>query len=119
MESPPRSIINEPEIFVYIKNFGTQPGDLGVVAEQNGQVIGAAWTRIALAFGHIDSETPELAISVLPRLRGILKIFLMKVNWLESQLLQNLQQFKIKETDRLEELWSIIILMLLSPLATV
>jgi len=39
---PPRSIIDEPEIFVYIKGFGTQAGGLGVIAEQNRQVIGAA-----------------------------------------------------------------------------
>ena len=67
---PSRSIINEPEIFVYIKDFGTQPGDLGVVAEQNGQIIGAAWTRIISAYGHIDEETPELAISLFPEFRG-------------------------------------------------
>jgi len=67
---PPRSIINEPEIFVYIKNFGTHPGDLGVAAEQNGQIIGVAWTRIIPAYGHIDAETPELAISLLPEFRG-------------------------------------------------
>jgi len=41
-----------------------------VVAELNGQVIGAAWTRIIHAYGHIDSETPELAISILPEFRG-------------------------------------------------
>lgn len=70
VEPPPRSIINEPEIFIYIKGFGAQPGDLGVVAEQNGQIIGAAWTRIIPAYGHIDSETPELAISILPEFRG-------------------------------------------------
>ena len=69
-EWPPRSIINDPEIFVYIKDFGTQPGDLGIVAEQNGQIIGAAWTRIIPAYGHIDDETPELAISLLPEFRG-------------------------------------------------
>ena len=69
-EWPSRSIINDPEIFVYIKDFGTQPGDLGVVAEQNGQIIGAAWTRIIPAYGHPDDETPELAISVLPEFRG-------------------------------------------------
>jgi len=67
---PPRSVINIPEIFVYIKDFGTQQGDLGVVAEQNGQIVGAAWTRTIPAYGHIDSETPELAISVLPEFRG-------------------------------------------------
>jgi ribosomal protein S18 acetylase RimI-like enzyme len=67
---PPRNVINEPEIFVNIKDFGMQPGDLGVVAEQNGQVIGAAWTRIISAYGHIDDETPELAVSIFPEFRG-------------------------------------------------
>lgn len=70
MESPPRSIIEEPEIFVYIHDFGLKAGDLGVVAEQNGQIIGAAWTRIISAFGHIDENTPELAISLLPGFRN-------------------------------------------------
>jgi ribosomal protein S18 acetylase RimI-like enzyme len=70
VEAPPRSVINEPEIFVYIKDFGTRPGDLGMVAEQNSQIIGAAWTRIIPAYGHIDNDTPELAISILPEFRG-------------------------------------------------
>lgn len=69
-EIPPRSIINDPQIIVYIKDFGTQKGDLGVVAEQNGQIVGAAWTRIIPAYGHIDKETPELAISIFPEFRG-------------------------------------------------
>ena len=70
MELPARSVINDPTIFIYIKDFGTQAGDLGVVAEQNGQVVGAAWARIIPAFGHINDETPELAISILPEFRG-------------------------------------------------
>ena len=70
MAPPPRNIIYKPEIFAYIKDFGSRPGDLGVVAEQNGQVIGAAWTRIISAYGHIDDVTPELAISVFPGFRG-------------------------------------------------
>jgi ribosomal protein S18 acetylase RimI-like enzyme len=65
----PREIIFEPEIYVYIKNFGGKD-DCGVVAEQDKQIIGAAWTRIIPAYGHIDNETPELAISVLPNFRG-------------------------------------------------
>ena len=69
-EPPARSIINEPEIFIYIEDFGAQAGDLGVVAEQNGQIIGAAWTRIIPAYGHLDEGTPELAISVLPEFRN-------------------------------------------------
>jgi len=69
-ERPPRSIIDDPEIFIYIKDFGMQPGDLGMVAEQNGKVVGAAWTRIIPAYGHIGDEIPELAISVLPEFRA-------------------------------------------------
>jgi ribosomal protein S18 acetylase RimI-like enzyme len=67
---PPRSIINDPEMSLYIKGFGARRGDVGVVAEQNGQVVGAAWTRIIPSHGHVDSETPELAISLLPEFRG-------------------------------------------------
>lgn len=67
---PPRSIINNPDIFIYIDSFGDKPGDLGVVAEVNGQVVGGAWTRIISAYGHIDKNTPELAISILPEFRG-------------------------------------------------
>ena len=65
----PREIIFEPEIFVYVKDFGSKD-DCGVVAEQDGKIIGAAWTRIIPAYGNIDNETPELAISVLPNYRG-------------------------------------------------
>jgi len=71
-EPLPREIIFEPEIHVYIEGFG-RADDCGVVAEHDGEIIGAAWTRIIPAFGHIDDETPELAISVLPgrRDRGV------------------------------------------------
>jgi len=68
-EPVPREIIFEPEIFVYVKDFGGKD-DCGVVAEQDGKIIGAAWTRIIPAYGNIDNETPELAISVLPNYRG-------------------------------------------------
>lgn len=67
---PQREIIKTPSIYIYIKDFGKQSGDLGVIAEQNGQVVGAAWTRIIPAYGHIDNNTPELAISILPEFRG-------------------------------------------------
>ncbi|MCL2841378.1 MAG: GNAT family N-acetyltransferase [Defluviitaleaceae bacterium] len=66
---PERKIIFEPEIFIYIKDFGKEH-DTGVVAEESGKIIGAAWTRIIPAYGNIDDETPELAISVLPEFRG-------------------------------------------------
>lgn len=69
VEPPAREIIFLPEIFLYIDGFGRE-NDLGVVAEEEGKVVGAAWTRIIPAYGHIDDRTPELAISVLPGRRG-------------------------------------------------
>ena len=69
-EMPPREIIFEPEIFIYVDGFGGQPGDHGVIATQEGNIIGAAWTRIIPAYGHLDDDTPELAISVLPEFRS-------------------------------------------------
>ena len=68
-EPLPRKIIFEPEIFVYIKDFGGK-NDCGLIAERDGQIIGAAWTRIIPGYGHLDDKTPELAISVLPIFRG-------------------------------------------------
>jgi ribosomal protein S18 acetylase RimI-like enzyme len=70
VEAPPREIIYNPDVFIYIDGFGSKPGDCGVVAEVGGKVVGAAWERIILAFGHVDDDTPELAISVLPEYRG-------------------------------------------------
>ncbi|MDR1540321.1 MAG: GNAT family N-acetyltransferase [Clostridiales bacterium] len=70
VQAPPRSVVNDPMLNVYIKDFGSQAGDVGVVAEQDRQVVGAAWTRIIPAYGSIDSETPELAVSMLPEFRG-------------------------------------------------
>jgi ribosomal protein S18 acetylase RimI-like enzyme len=66
---PKEETIYKPEIYIYIKDFG-KDGDCAVVAEQGGGVVGAAWTRIISAYGHIDDATPELAISVLPEYRG-------------------------------------------------
>jgi GNAT superfamily N-acetyltransferase len=69
-EPLPRDVINKPEIAVYINNFGDDKSDCGVVAELDGKIVGAAWTRIIPAYGHIDGETPELAMSVLPEHRN-------------------------------------------------
>ena len=68
-EMPKRELIFEPEIFIYIKDFGGKD-DCGVIAEIDGKAVGAAWTRIIPAYGNIDVHTPELAISILPEFRG-------------------------------------------------
>ena len=70
MEPPPRSIIDLPELQVYVTDFGTQPGDHCLVAEVERKVIGTAWCRIMEDYGHIDNDTPSLAISLLPEYRG-------------------------------------------------
>jgi ribosomal protein S18 acetylase RimI-like enzyme len=69
-EYPPRDIIYTPEIYIYIKDFGLD-SDCGVVAEcpDTGKIVSAAWTRIIPAYGHLDENTPELAISALPEYR--------------------------------------------------
>ena len=69
----PRSIIEQPEVAVYIQNFG-QKDDYCLLAELEGQVVGAVWVRILAdeprGFGNLDATTPEFAISVLPKWRG-------------------------------------------------
>ncbi|GHU40541.1 hypothetical protein FACS1894111_01380 [Clostridia bacterium] len=70
----PRDVIEKPEIAIYINGFNSSgkeaiKGDCGVVAVLDGKIVGVAWTRIIPAFGHIDDETPELAISVFPEYR--------------------------------------------------
>ena len=68
---PPRSVVDLPELQVYLTGFGTQPGDHCLVAEAEGTIVGAAWSRIMDDYGHIDSSTPSLAISLLPGYRGL------------------------------------------------
>jgi ribosomal protein S18 acetylase RimI-like enzyme len=65
-----RDIIEKPEIAVYIDGFGSVKSDCGVVVEQDGNIVGAAWARKIHGYGHIDDDTPELAISVLPEYRN-------------------------------------------------
>ena len=69
-EAPPKSIINEPDIQVYVSDFGKQIDDYCLLAEVDGEVVGAAWVRIMNDYGHIDSETPSLAISIYKEYRG-------------------------------------------------
>lgn len=66
----PKSIIEAPELRVYIQDFGSRRGDFCLCAESEGRVIGAAWARLTTGFGRIDDQTPELAVSVLREHRG-------------------------------------------------
>lgn len=69
--APPKSIIKQTELQVYITDFGKKKDDIGLVAEVDTKVIGAAWVRIMNDYGHIDNDTPSLAISVYADYRGL------------------------------------------------
>ena len=70
VEPPPKSIINAPELQVYIKDFGTQEHDKALVTEIDNKIIGAVWVRIMNDYGHIDDKTPSFAISLFKEYRG-------------------------------------------------
>ena len=70
VEPPDRSIIELPELSLYYEAFGSKAADLCIVAEDEGDVVGAVWTRIMADYGHVDDDTPSLAISVLREYRG-------------------------------------------------
>lgn len=70
VEPPPREITKQPELQVYIERFGERDHDRCLVAEVNGTVVGAVWTRIMQDYGHIDDETPSFAISLNKEYRG-------------------------------------------------
>ena len=68
--SPSRDIIEQPELKIYYEDFGSGRADHCIVADDDGKVIGAVWTRIMNDYGHIDDETPSFAISLYKEYRG-------------------------------------------------
>lgn len=65
-----RDILKLPELRVYIENFGYKKDDHCLVLEVQGNIVGAVWTRIMNDYGHIDNQTPSLAISIYKDYRG-------------------------------------------------
>lgn len=68
--APPQSIIKQPELQVYVRDFGKEKDDIGLVVEVGTEVVGAVWVRIMDDYGHIDDVTPSLAISLYKEYRG-------------------------------------------------
>jgi len=68
-----KDVIKSPELSVFIDDFG-KPDDYCLIAETNGKVVGAVWTRILIGevkgFGNIDDKTPEFAISLIKEYRN-------------------------------------------------
>lgn len=70
VQPPPKDIIKQPELQVYVSEFGTRIGDYALIAEVKNQIIGAVWVRIMNDYGHIDNQTPSFAISLYKEYRG-------------------------------------------------
>ncbi|MDE6035747.1 MAG: GNAT family N-acetyltransferase [Ruminococcus sp.] len=68
-EPPPSEIIEKPELQIYTENFGRKD-DYCLVAETDNKIVGAVWVRIMDDYGHIDNNTPSLAISLYKDFRG-------------------------------------------------
>lgn len=67
---PPKSIILQPDLQVYIKNFGKEKDDICFVAEADDKVVGAVWVRDMNDYGHIADGVPSFAISLYKEYRN-------------------------------------------------
>ena len=69
-----RSILKQPEIAQYVKDWG-RTSDSGFVAlDDHDQPIGAIWLRLfsgeVKGFGYVNDQTRELSMALLPEYRG-------------------------------------------------
>lgn len=67
---PPKTIVKNEDLQVYVRDFGLLPDDKCLVAEADTKIVGAVWCRIMNDYGHIDDDTPSLAISLYKEYRN-------------------------------------------------
>ena len=67
---PDAAILDAPDLQVYLRNFGSEAQDRALAGICRGRIVGAVWTRIMNDYGHLDSETPSLAVAVAAGWRG-------------------------------------------------
>ena len=72
-ESALTEVKQNPDLAKYVQAWG-QYGDVGVIAEQKKTALGAAWLRLwstdNRGYGYVADDIPELAIAVIPTMRG-------------------------------------------------
>ncbi len=70
IKKPSKDIINKEELKLYYDNFYSNKDDYCLVSIDDNKIVGAVWTRIMNDYGHIDDNTPSLAISLYEEYRG-------------------------------------------------
>ena len=70
---PDSAVAKRVEVIAHYLAGWQRRGDFGLIAEQDGEAIGAAWARQFAAEGnpfYLNDRTPELAIAVAPSARS-------------------------------------------------
>lgn len=70
VQAPPKSIIQEEALQVYVREFGQKKDDICFVAEADNAIVGAVWVRVMNDYGHIGDGIPSFAISLYKEYRG-------------------------------------------------
>ena len=68
--APPRDILDDESLQVYIRDFGKSTNDYCLVAEADDKIVGAIWSRIMNDYGHIADDIPSIAISLYKEYRN-------------------------------------------------
>jgi GNAT superfamily N-acetyltransferase len=75
VDLPPRDwVLEHPQVAPFHVEWGRHPGDMGLVAVEDGSLLGLAWCRYFTEAEHgegfVDADTPEVAIAVVDGHRG-------------------------------------------------
>ncbi len=70
VKAPPREIISQPDLQVYVEDFGKRDDDICFVAQVGEKIVGAVWVRDMNDYGHIAQGIPSFAISLYKEYRN-------------------------------------------------